>query len=301
MKKKKSKFQIWAEYIAARIFAGTVKILPLSIAVIIGKAIGLLFFKIDRRHREQCLNAITKALGVNEDEALKITKEMYIHLGIMLIEFPRIPELKGKKLDENVDFSGQEEYLKKILAEGKGIIFVTGHIGNWEACGNAFAVKGVSSGAIARPLDNPLIDNWVKNIREANGQEIWDKFGAMRNALRALKNGKAFGTLMDIDGGQDGVFNEFFGMRCSTVPTAADLAIKTGAPLMVAIFHRISPMHFKLELGETFRYDQSKDKESERLRLLQKCNDELEIVIKKRPEQWLWLHRRWKTQPKNKG
>ncbi|MHC4873013.1 MAG: lysophospholipid acyltransferase family protein [Planctomycetota bacterium] len=300
MKKKKSNIQNWAEYISARLLAGTFKYLPLGIAVFLGRCLGGMFFRLDKRHRLQCAEAMQKALDISENEALNLTREMYFHLGTMLVEFPRQNSLKGKLLAENVDLGDSEEKIKNLLAEGNGLIFITGHIGSWEVCGSVFGQLGLSNGAIARPLDNPLIDNWVKNVREENGQEIWDKFGAMRNALRALKKGKAFGTLMDIDGGQDGVFNDFFGMRCSTVPTAADLAVKTGAPMMAAVFHRTSPMHFKLEAGEPFRSDPGKDKEEERLRLLQRCNDELEKIIRKRPEQWLWLHRRWKTQPKEK-
>jgi len=296
MKKKKSKQTIWAEYIAARMMAGFFKYLPLPVAALVGKYIGVLFFRIDKRHRVQCSQSMQKALGISEEESLALARDMYIHLGIMLAEFPRTPSLKGKMLEDNVDFGDSEKYIRSLLAEGKGLIFITGHIGNWEMCGSIFGQKGLSDGAIARPLDNPLIDEWVNSIRQANGQTIWDKFGAMRNALRALKKGGSFGTLMDIDAGQDGVFNEFFGMRCSTVPTAVDLAVKTGAPIMLGAFHRTSPMHFKLETGEPFRCDPERDKKSERLRLLQKCNDELERVIRKRPEQWLWLHRRWKTQ-----
>ncbi len=300
MKKEKKKIIIWLEYIAARALAGFLNILPLSIAAVVGRWLGLLFYKIDNRHRQQCIDAMQDKLGFTPEKADATTREMYIHLGLMLVEFPRTPQLRGKMIESNIDWSGKEEIIKNLLAEGNGLIFITGHIGCWEIAGSVFGLKGYSNGAIARPLDNPLINNWVNSIRETNGQEIWDKFGAMRNALRALKKGKSFATLMDIDGGQDGVFNKFFGKQCSTVPTAVDLAIKTGAPMIAAVFHRTSIMNFKLEMSEPFRYDPQKDKTTERLALLQRCNDELGAIIKKRPEQWLWLHRRWKTQPKEK-
>jgi len=289
----------WFEYLAARALAGLLALIPLSAAVALGRGLGALFFHVDRRHRNRCIAQIRAALDVGEPEARRIARAMYRHLGTMLAEVPRLGKLTARDVDALVDWGEGPARIRELLAQGKGLILFTGHVGNWEVCGAAFALKGFAKGAVARPLDNPLIDRWLRGLRQASGQEIWDKFGAMRRALRALREGHGFGILVDQDGGQDGVFARFFGRTASTMPAAADLAMRTRAPLMAACFQRLGPMRFRLEVSDPFRADPAAaDPAAERLRLVQRINDELERIIRKAPEQWLWLHRRWKTQPK---
>ncbi|MBN1256372.1 MAG: lysophospholipid acyltransferase family protein [Planctomycetes bacterium] len=299
MKKKPSLFAYRCQYLAARIFACLLCLLPLSLAVMVGKTIALLVHALDRRHRQVCIDAMQKCLQLDAEAAAALTRKTYLHFGIFLAEFPRLPRFNRDNLDQYVDWGGHDKTYEKLLADGKGVIFLSGHLGNWEASGSAMGVRGYTVGAVARPLDNPLIDNWVRSIREAQGQEIWDKFGALRAATRTLKEGKGFGILMDQDGGRNGIFTTFFGRECSTWPTVADLAMRSGAAIIAMAMHRQSPMRFVLEVGEPFYAEGNpEDKEAERRRLTQRCNDELEKLIRKQPEQWLWLHRRWKTQAK---
>jgi KDO2-lipid IV(A) lauroyltransferase len=295
-RKEKSAFKTNLEYYAVKTVAAILYWLPLSIAVFVGQSLFLILHKLDKRHREQCANQIANALKVDREQSLRITRQMYKHLGTMLAEFPRVAYIKREEADKYIDWNGAGEMLEQIKASGKSMIYVTGHIGNWEATGTLFGAKNYNDAVIGRPLDNVKIDKMVKDSREKMGQEIWDKFGAMRMALRAIKNGKKFGILMDIDGGKDGLPSTFFGLKCSTLRTVADLAIKTGCPMMIIAGHRTAPMRFRFEHSEVFYADQNADKETERLRIIQKCNDELERIIRKAPEQWLWLHRRWKTQ-----
>ncbi|MFH0911033.1 MAG: lysophospholipid acyltransferase family protein [Planctomycetota bacterium] len=297
-KTRKGPLRIRIEYAAARALAGLLYLLPFRPAVLLGQGLALVLFALDRRHRERCTGAIRAALHVERGEARRLARAMYLHLGTLLAEFPRIAELNRDTLEAHVDWGAAPEEIERLLARGRGVIFITGHIGNWELCGSAFAVRGYSKGAVARPLDNPRIDAWIRGLRESRGQEIWDKFGAMREALRALREGRGFGILIDQDGGRDGVFAPFFGRTASSMPAAADLALRTGAPLMAAAFHRTGPMRFRLEVSRPFYATPGADRAEERVRLVARCNAELEAIIRKRPEQWLWLHRRWKTEPR---
>ena len=223
---------------------------------------------------------------------------MYRHLGTMIAEFVRLPDLTRASAEAAVDWQGALQRIEGLLGEGKGLIFATGHIGNWEASGAIFQLMGISAGAIARPLDNPLLDTYINGIRQATGQEIWDKFGAMRSVLRVLRKGEPFGILVDQDAGKRGVFAPFFGIEASTIPTVADLAIRTGAPILVAGMHRAAePMRYRLTVCDPLRVDPANDATAERERLLREMNAQLETVIRRHPEQWLWLHRRWKTRP----
>jgi KDO2-lipid IV(A) lauroyltransferase len=295
MKKRLHPAVAWPQYAAARSIAAALHALPLGAAVAAGRLLARTLYHADRRHRERCVEAIEASLDRPAAEAVGLARRMYEHLGTMLAEFPRLPRLRGAGLDACVDWGEVPQRAQALLAAGRGAIYVSGHIGNWEAGGAAFAARGLSVGAIARPLDNRFLDRWVRSVRQTNGQVIWDKWGALRSALRTLKEGRGFGILMDQDGGKDGVPTTFFGRPCSTWPTAAELARRTGAPLVAAALQRTAPMRFEAVMGEPFHARPDAEPAAETARLLQRCNDELEALIRRRPEQWLWLHRRWKT------
>ena len=287
-----------AEYAFVRSLAACLGALPLGAAGALGRGIAAAFHAADRRHRDRCVDAIRQGLDVDEADARRTARAMYRHLGLMLADFPRLQRMTPETAEAWVEWGDAPDVARRLLDEGRGLVYVTGHISNWEACGSAWAAKGLVRGAIARPLDNPHLDRWVRGVREASGQAIWDKFGALREALRTLRDGGALGVLMDQDGGKDGVFaTTFFGRPCSTWPTVADLAIRTGAPIFVACIHRTAPMRFRVAYARPFRADPDAPAAAERVRLLQRCNDDLEMLIRQQPEQWLWLHRRWKTQP----
>jgi KDO2-lipid IV(A) lauroyltransferase len=227
---------------------------------------------------------------------------MYRHFGTILADFVRIPSITAESLPRYVDWRGGDARVRELLAEGRGVILATGHVGNWEMAGAAFALAGLSEGAVARPLDNPLLDRYVNAVRARSGQRIFAKFGALRSVLGVLRSGRGFGILVDQDAGQRGVFVPFFGQPASTIPTAADVALRTGAPIVVVSLQRAGqPMRFVANVSEPIRADVDADPGSERLRLLAAVNAELESQIRRAPAQWLWLHRRWKTRPRDEA
>ncbi len=299
-KKQAGAFSQRFEYAAARLVASLFRGLPLPAAARLGRAIGDSFHALDARHRERVAHQVQSALGSTcpPDHAADIARRMYRHLGTMLAEFVRLPSLTATSLADHVDWGGQDEQIREVFARGRGAIFATGHIGNWEFNGFAFHLLGYSAGAVARPLDNPLLERYIRGIRTSRGQQIWDKFGALRSVARVLRDGKGFGILVDQDAGQRGVFVPFFGTECSTMPTPADLALRTGAPIVVCGFHRIElPMRFAFVMRPPRWADPEADPAAERMRLLRGMNEDLEAIIRQAPEQWLWLHRRWKTRP----
>ncbi len=298
MAKKISAPALYLQYAAARAAAFVFRFLPLGMAVGIGRLLGRLFYTFDTRHRERVKSQMQQALSIGEEEAGKLALKTYLHLGTMLVEFPRIPDMNRDNVDQLMDWGAGLEVIRGLMAEGKGLIIITGHVGNWENGGALFCLKGLCLGAIARPLDNPLIDRYVKETREHCGQEIWDKFGALRKIVRVLKNGGALAMLLDQDGGKGGEFAPFFGIEASTITTAAEIAVRTGAPLITVAVHRTDkPMRFKLTACAPHRADPTASPESERKRLLVEMNRDFEKLIRLHPEQWLWLHRRWKTRP----
>ncbi len=299
MARKLSAPRLWSEYLLVSSLAFVLRALPLRLAAALGRVLGIVYYGVDRRHRTGATARIRDAYGpgLPDTEVSRIVKDMYRHFGIMMAEFVRIPTLNAGNLDWHVDWNGIDREVEGIMAEGKGLIMVTGHIGNWEMAGASFAIKGYSAGAVARPLDNAFLDRAVREIRESSGQQIWDKIGALRRAARVLKAGRGFGILVDQDAGRQGVFVPFFGIQASTIPTPADLALSRGCPIMTIAIQRLSPMRFIFHHGRVLRPDPSADREDERLRLLRAINEDLEAIIRQAPEQWIWNHRRWKTRP----
>ena len=292
----------WAEYLPLLGVAKAMQALPLSWAAGCGRGLGWLWHLLDSRHSRACRERSGEMLGLDAPAADALARGMYRHLGTMIAEFCRQGFINRDNLASAFDFNGMDEAAFSLLKSGKGIIFATGHIGNWEACGYCSKLRGFVEGAVARPLDNPLLNQWVNRQRGQGGQQIWEKRGALRSALRTLKDGQAFGILVDQDGGKDGVFAPFMGKLASTMPAPAILAMRTGAPILVAACHRVSPMRFRMSWREPFYADPSAaDERAETVRLLTRMNGDLSSIISERPEQWLWLHRRWKTRPEDVG
>ncbi len=299
MARKLSAPRLWSEYLLVSSLAFVLRVLPLWAAVALGRVLGVAYCAVDRRHRTNANTRIRDAYGPDlpEAEVGRIVRDMYRHFGVMMAEFVRIPQLTVGKLDRLIDWNGFDRLVEGLLGEGKGLILVTGHVGNWEVAGATVAMKGYSVGAVARPLDNAFLDRAVREIRESSGQRIWDKVGALRQAARVLRNGHAFGILVDQDAGRQGVFVPFFGIQASTIPTPADLALSRVCPMLTAALQRVSPMRFVFRYGRVLRPDHAAPREEERLRLLRAINEDMEMIIRQAPEQWIWNHRRWKTRP----
>ncbi len=152
------------------------------------------------------------------------------------------------------------------------------------------------SGFIARPLDNPLIDDYVNRLRSNTGVEVWEKQGSMRKALGALRSGKALVAVCDQDGGKHGCKAPFLGKDSSTMAAPIDLAIRRGCPLYVTAMMR-KPDHngFAFVGKRVHRPVPGADPKEERLRLAAAVNEDLGDIIREYPEQWIWIHRRWRT------
>ena len=305
MSDKRKRPRVWnhyLEYALVRIFAAFATVFPFFIVSRFGKCLAWVFRRVDKRHSLQVYEAVKISFPEKTpDEIEKIVAGFYSHLGLMLIEMPRLAGLSKKTRDDWADVSEFEKTANEVLAEGKGIVYVTGHIGNWELTGQVSALCGLKVGNIARPLDNEFIDKYINDLREHTGARVLNKFGAMRQAWKMLRKGGAIGLLFDQDAGQNGIFADFLGRQCSTWTSSADLHLRSGAPIVVAASHRNSDgKRHTLKIADVIRYTPTDDKEHDVRLIVQACNDALSSLIRENPEQWLWLHRRWKTQQKPK-
>lgn len=292
------------EYLLARGFAGLVRSVPLPFAYWCARRGGDLLHLVAGRHRRIAhANLRARLLDdagnpPDDREVRRITREVFRHLvknGVEMLVLPDLLEERG--FDALVDESGAE-HLRNAAESGRGAIFVTGHIGNWEVMGAACGEIGVESLSVYRPLDNPLLDRWVRDLRARSNQRVVPKHGAVRHLVRELRKGGVVAVLIDQDARSHGIFAPFMGVPSSTIPTPAELALRTGAAIIPG---------FAIRQGEQFRFRQwfdapldfepTGDREADVLAIMTELNRRLEEVVRRHPEQWLWVHRRWKTAP----
>ena len=290
----------WPAYLAARAGLLAMRRLPLPWAAALGSAVMAAVARLIPSRRRLAEKQVRFALGASAEEAGRIVRKTYRHIGAMVAEIARAGELRPETLERHIDFRDTVAVCRSLLAEGRGLLILTGHLGNWELGSLAARGFGVDSATVARPLDNPLLNRLVNGWRETLGMRVHGKGGAMRPALRQLRKGGMFSFLVDQDAGPRGVFVPLFGRTASTMPEAAELAMRTGAPILVQAMFRDGdrPMRFVFRRGEPIRpCVGAADPQAEILRILTHVHRDLEMLIRAAPEQWFWLHRRWKTRP----
>jgi len=298
MSKKRSAVRNWVEYIAFRVVSGVAALLPEFAAWHFGRLLGRLICAASGRRREVTRANLAAAFPEKTpDDIRRLVRKVYEHLGLFGVESLRVPRM----LSEGIEKYVRMPYLgavRDFLEEGRPMIVVTAHIGNWELAGHACSAMIVPLNAVARPLDNPILEKYLAEFRKLSGQRIIGKRGAVREIVRALKSGESVAILMDQDAGRHGVFVDFFGRPASTWPTAAALALKLGCPIVFGFLWRL-PKSFRYQLivDSVFQPEPTGDRHADVLRLTQEITSRIEARIRECPEQWFWVHRRWKTRP----
>jgi KDO2-lipid IV(A) lauroyltransferase len=195
---------------------------------------------------------------------------------------------------------GHEAVLDRLL-DGGPMIMVTGHFGNWEMAGYIFGMFGFPPSSVYRPLDNVFLDRYVRSFRERTGQHLIPKKGGFDEMLEILQSGKVLSFIADQDAGEKGLFVDFFGRPASTHKAIALLAIEHHAPVLVGCARRIGPgFRYEVACEEIIEPSELPGTPDDVRILTQRYTSALERIIRRNPEQYLWLHRRWKHQPKPK-
>ena len=190
------------------------------------------------------------------------------------------------------------EFAKKAQEEGKGVIFVTGHVGNWEVLGYAFEFFFQPLNSIAKHLKNPFADRYLTSLREEGRQKIIFTENASRKIIRVLRDNKPLGILVDQNARENNIFVDFFGQKASTTRSVATIALKTGSPIIMGFLRRTDRKYrFKVTLSEPIQIERSGNLEKDILSLTQRYTTLIESRIREYPQEWLWMHRRWKTKP----
>ena len=271
--------------------------IPLSLRRALITSLFRLFYHLVPRQRLIAAYNLRRAFpDKSDDEIVRISREVYRNLGIVAAEFFDIPGITKKNMGKLVEVEGLEHCLK-ALGKGLGVLFFTAHFGNWELAAAAVSLLVKPVGVIYRPLDSALLDRIVLRGRSATGNIPIPKERAMRPMLRHLKQNGILGILIDQNvAWYEGVFVDFFGRPACTTNGLALLALHTGAPVLPGFMARLPDGRYRLVLGPEVEVIDTGDHEADILANTQRFTKVIEETVRQYPEQWLWIHQRWKTQ-----
>jgi KDO2-lipid IV(A) lauroyltransferase len=271
-----------------------VGILPDRASRAIGTLIGLSFYALDAAHRRLSIAQLRAAFPTRSvAECRAIARATFAHFGRLLVAVLRFSTLSADEIRARVDVEG-EERIHAALASGKGAIVFSGHFGYWELQGLAHALYLQPMSVLARPLDNPYLHDLLERMRCATGNRVIYRQGALRRVLRALSANECVAILIDQHiASVDAVRVDFFDRPAATTSALAMLALRTGAPLVPAFALPLSDGRYRLvyehpvELPPADSADPIRD-------VTQRCTDVLEMYVRRHPDLWLWMHRRWR-------
>lgn len=273
------------------------RLLPRRLALLVGARLGDFGFYCIPIRKMVTLQNLTQAFPEKEKSEIKrLARRVYQNLAINAIEHLRFPGLSPEALLKIVKFEG-EEHIREALSKGKGIIFVGGHFGNWEYMGCSISAAGYPISFIVADIHNRFLDRMINNHRRKMGVNIIPKGMAVRGLLRQIKANGTVAMLMDQDAGQNGVFVDFFARKSSTPKGPATFALKTGAAILFIIPLRQKDLSLKVMIEKIATEHLNGITEENIQDITQRCTSLLESYIRDKPDQWFWMHRRWKTSP----
>jgi len=296
---KRGKVQINIEYLATFIVVGILSQLPISVSMALGRAIGLVAYMLAADLRRTGDRNLRLAFPeMSSPERRRIIRGCFRSLGRQLGLFSHFLTDSPAALRQVFDVSGLE-YVENSKALGRGLIFFTGHLGAWELTSFATALLGHPFTVIARRIDNPKIEKLVERARTRCGNRTLNKLGAARSMLKILRSDGALGLLLDLNTLDDeGIFVDFFGVPASTNFGIAKLALRTQTPFVAGFAAwNEARKKFDFQYGEPIIPHITGDEEADVRRLTTELSLFTENMIRKYPDQWLWIHKRWKTRP----
>lgn len=298
---KKGKAQIFFEYAAARTLLSGLGALPRPLAVAVGRAVGHAVYMLAgglRRTGMRNLEIAFPEMGAGERE--KILRGSFVSLGRQLGEVSQFPRATPERLREVVEYDGEDVKLLNVARErGRGVIFLTSHLGAWEILCFAHSVFYEPLSFLVRPIDNPRIDEMISRLRTRFGNQPIDKKAAARTALRLLRQGGTLGVLADLNTQErEGVFVPFFGHLACTTAGAATLALRTDATVIpVCAPWDEGRKKFVFRGGPVIELVRTGDDKRDIEINTGNFTAAIERHVRAFPGQWLWIHKRWKTRP----
>lgn len=304
MAKPRNKFIDGVQYVGLRLVSMSLHCFPVEANLRTAKLLGSLMYAVDRKHRERALGNLKRSfpeMGQRQREALaKRSMQQLFMLFVEVLFTTRLVRIDTWA--DHVELESFREVLALLMQRDRGLIMLTGHYGNWEILGYVLATLGFETTSIARPLDNPYVNDWLLGIRERKGQRIIDKKGATEDVTRVLDAHGAVGIIADQNAGPKGMFVDFFGRRASTYKSIGLLAMQYRIPVVIGYARRVqNQFHFKVGAKDII-HPADWEGQADPLRYItQRYTKAIEDFIRDDPGQYLWVHRRWKTRPKGEA
>jgi Kdo2-lipid IVA lauroyltransferase/acyltransferase len=286
------------EYAAVATVAATVRTLPRPVSVLMGKTLGYTFYALDRQHRRLTIENLAAAFPNRSPAELRaIARSVFGHFGSLLTEILRFSGLSREKMLASVEFEGAERVVA-AHAQGKGVLFITGHFGYWELQALAHPLHNPPTYVVVRALDNPKLNRLLEDVRTATGNTVIHRRGGLRRILRALGENKGVAVLIDQHiNTADAVMVDFFDRPASTTSAVAALALRTGAPVIPVFAVPMKNGRYKMIYEHPVEPPAADSPDALR-EFTQRCTDVLEMYVRRYPHLWLWMHRRWRDVPR---
>lgn len=295
---KKGSIQINLEYLLARLVLFVFGALPLPTAINLGSKlarVGLLFSRLRRTAETNLKLAFPE---ISQAERQRLLRGCFESFGRLLAVFSHFNKSNRKAFENVIEPEGLGN-LNAAQARGRGVILFTGHVGAWELTSFGLSMFGNPLSFLVRRIDNPKIELMVDRARTHLGNRSIDKRLAAREMVQILRHGGTLGILVDLNTlDREGIFVDFFNVPASTTFMVAKLALRTGAdvlPVFAPWDH--DRKKFLLQIGEPVAFERSGEEDEDVRRLTQAFTKVVEDCVRRYPDQWLWIHRRWKTRP----
>ena len=261
-----------------------------------GSVLGRAFYLADGGHRRLAIDNLRAAFPLrSRSECVSIARRMFEHFGQLLMVLLKFGSLTPAQMLSYVEFDG-EDRVRAAHAQGRGVLLFTGHFGFWEINALVHALALHPMAVLARPLDNPILHDLLERVRTSTGNSVIYRRGALRRVLRALAANQAVAVLIDQHMHADAVYVDFFDRPAATTSALAALALKTGAPVVPVFALPLPGGRFRMVYEHPVQPPAADAPDAIR-QFTQRCTDILEMYVRRYPELWLWMHRRWRDVP----
>lgn len=298
MRKEIKELKRWLIYVNVCALIKLMCLLPRRAAISVMRCVGLGAFCLLKSKRERMVQQLGMAFGneKSSDEIKRIARQVFLNIGTCAADAIRIPQLIEDGIENLITIEGIEN-LDQALANGHGIILLTAHFGNWELLGAWLARNGYRVKVIGAPNHDPRLDNLIVGTRNRAGYTNITRKTNTREILRGIQEGYSIGMLIDQDTKVEGVFVKFFNQWAHTAIGPVILAKRYNLKIIPVFMRLNSDLTYHMEVQEPLKLEFTDDIKHDLVVNTQKCSDTYERIIRRFPEQWVWMHRRWKKQP----
>jgi KDO2-lipid IV(A) lauroyltransferase len=289
------------EALLVRVVRVLVRLLPMPAVRRLGHGIGRVAYWVDGPRRRTALENLASAFpGRTPRERRQLARAVFSHFGGLLFELIKFGTWSRERMRAAVDVEG-EDRIRQAFQEGRGVLMFTGHFGYWEISALSHALRFAPISVLARPLDNRQLDAMLEEIRTCTGNTVIPRRGAVRRILRELAAGRGVGILIDQHLYEaDAVYVGFFRRPAATTSALAALALRTGAPVIPVFALPLPRGRYRLMYEHPVEPPRADTPDAVR-EFTQRCTDVLEMYVRRHPELWIWMHRRWREPERGAG